>query len=118
NTPHNPTGKVFTRAELELIAELAREHDAVVITDEVYEHLVYDAATPPIPLVSLPGMDERGLTISSAAQTFSVTGWKIGWVHGPAELVAAVRAVKQYLTFVGGAPFQPAVAHALRLPQA
>ncbi|HLR95426.1 MAG TPA: pyridoxal phosphate-dependent aminotransferase [Jiangellaceae bacterium] len=118
NTPHNPTGKVFTRAELTLIAELAHEHDAVVITDEVYEHLVYDATTPHAPIAGLPGMHERVLTISSAAKTFSVTGWKIGWVHGPAQLIAAVRAVKQYLTFVGGAPFQPAVAHALRLPQA
>ena len=117
NTPHNPTGKVFTRAELELVASLAREHDAVVVTDEVYEHLVFDGAQH-VAMASLPGMAERTLTISSAGKTFSVTGWKIGWVHGPSELVAAVRAVKQFLTFVGGAPFQPAVAAALGLEDA
>jgi len=114
NTPHNPTGKVFTRAELELICSLAREHDAWVVTDEVYEHLVFDGSTH-VPVATLPGMRERTLTISSAGKTFSATGWKVGWVSGPADAVAAVRAVKQFLTFVGSGPFQPAVAVALGL---
>ena len=114
NTPHNPTGRVLRPAELALVAELARRHDAVVLSDEVYEHQTYDA--PHVPIATLPGMAERTLTISSAGKTFSVTGWKIGWVHGPAPLVAAVRAVKQFLTFVSGGPFQPAVAQALALP--
>jgi N-succinyldiaminopimelate aminotransferase len=114
NTPHNPTGKVFTRAELELICSLAREHDAWVVTDEVYEHLVFDGLEH-IPVASLPGMAERTLTISSAGKTFSATGWKVGWVTGPAEAVAAVRTVKQFLTYVGSGPFQPAVAVALGL---
>jgi N-succinyldiaminopimelate aminotransferase len=114
NSPHNPTGKVFTRAELELIAGLAREHDVVVVTDEVYEHQTFDGE-PHIPIATLPGMAERTVTISSAGKTFSVTGWKIGWLHATAELVAAVRAVKQFLTYVNGGPFQPAVANALRL---
>ncbi|MGH4023372.1 MAG: pyridoxal phosphate-dependent aminotransferase [Pseudonocardiaceae bacterium] len=113
NSPHNPTGTVFTRAELEAVAALAVEHDLVVITDEVYEHLVFDGAAH-VPIATLPGMAQRTLSVSSAGKTFSVTGWKIGWVCGPAPLVAAVRAAKQFLTFVGGAPFQPAVAHALR----
>jgi N-succinyldiaminopimelate aminotransferase len=112
NTPHNPTGKVFTRAELELICSLARERDAWVVTDEVYEHLVFGDAVH-VPVATLPGMRERTLTISSAGKTFSATGWKVGWVSGPAEAVAAVRAVKQFLTFVGSGPFQPAVAVAL-----
>jgi len=114
NTPHNPTGKVFTRAELDLICSLAREYDAWVVTDEVYEHLVFGDATH-VPVATLPGMRERTLTISSAGKTFSATGWKVGWVSGPAEAVAAVRAVKQFLTFVGSGPFQPAVALALGL---
>ena len=114
NTPHNPTGKVFTRAELDLICSLAREYDAWVVTDEVYEHLVFGDATH-VPVATLPGMRERTLTISSAGKTFSATGWKVGWVSGPAEAVAAVRAVKQFLTFVGSGPFQPAVAVALGL---
>ncbi len=114
NTPHNPTGKVFTRAELELVARLAVEHDAVVVADEVYEHMTY--GVPHVSIATLPGMAERTLTISSAGKTFSVTGWKVGWVHGPSELVGAVRAVKQFLTFVGSGPFQPAVAKALALP--
>ncbi len=116
NTPHNPTGKVFTASELELIAALAIEHDAYVISDEVYEHLVYAPARH-IPIATLPGMAERTLTISSAGKTFATTGWKIGWLHGPAELVTAVRTVKQFLTFSGGAPFQPAVAAGLALPE-
>ena len=114
NTPHNPTGKVFTRAELELVCELAREHDAWVVTDEVYEHLLFDCLQH-VPVATLPGMAERTLTISSAGKTFSATGWKVGWVSGPAEAVAAVRAVKQFLTYVGSGPFQPAVALALGL---
>jgi N-succinyldiaminopimelate aminotransferase len=114
NTPHNPTGAVFGRDTLRAIGDLATEHDAVVITDEVYEHMTF--GVDHVPMATLPGMAERTLTISSAGKTFSVTGWKIGWVHGPAGLVAAVRAVKQFLTFAGGAPFQPAVANALALP--
>ncbi len=117
NTPHNPTGKVFTRAELELVCALAREHDAWVVTDEVYEHLTFDGAEH-VPVSTLPGMRERTLTISSAGKTFSTTGWKVGWVSGPAEAVAAVRAVKQFLTYVGSGPFQPAVAAGLGLPDA
>jgi len=112
NTPHNPTGKVFSRAELDVICSLAREFDAWVVTDEVYEHLTFDGAEH-VPVATLPGMWERTLTISSAGKTFSATGWKVGWVSGPAEAVAAVRAVKQFLTFVGSGPFQPAVAVAL-----
>ena len=115
NSPHNPTGKVFTRDELELICSLAREHDAWVVTDEVYEHLTFDGASH-VPVATLPGMRERTLTISSSGKTFSATGWKVGWVSGPREAVAAVRAVKQFLTFVGSGPFQPAVAVALGLP--
>ena len=114
NTPHNPTGAVLTRAELELIARLAVDHDSLVVTDEVYEHLVYDDAVH-VPVATLPGMAERTLTISSAGKTFSFTGWKVGWVCGPAPLVEAVRTVKQFLTYVNGAPFQPAVALALGL---
>jgi N-succinyldiaminopimelate aminotransferase len=119
NSPHNPTGKVFTPAELDLVARLAREHGAVVVSDEVYEHLLFsDGPTGGrhVPVATLPGMAERTLTISSAGKTFSVTGWKVGWVHGPRELVDAVRAVKQFLTFVASGPFQPAVAHGLGLP--
>ncbi|MDF3045321.1 MAG: pyridoxal phosphate-dependent aminotransferase [Ornithinibacter sp.] len=117
NTPHNPTGKVFTREELDLVCALAREHDAWVVTDEVYEHLVFDRAEH-VPVATLPGMWERTLTISSAGKTFSTTGWKVGWVSGPAKAVAAVRAVKQFLTYVGSGPFQPAVAVGLGLPDA
>ncbi|MBF6508073.1 pyridoxal phosphate-dependent aminotransferase [Nocardia farcinica] len=113
NSPHNPTGTVFTDAELAAIAEVCREHDVIAITDEVYEHLLYDGREHH-PLATLPGMAERTLSISSVGKSFSATGWKIGWICGPAELVAAVRAAKQFMTFVGGAPFQPAVAHALR----
>jgi N-succinyldiaminopimelate aminotransferase len=114
NTPHNPTGRVLHRAELELIASACIEHDLICVTDEVYEHLVYDGEH--IPPATLPGMSERTLTISSVGKTFSFTGWKIGWCSGPAELVAATRAVKQYLTFAGGTPLQHAAAAALRLP--
>ncbi|GAB3963558.1 pyridoxal phosphate-dependent aminotransferase [Plantactinospora veratri] len=117
NSPHNPTGKVFDADELALIARLCQEHDALAVTDEVYEHLVFaDAGSPHIPLATLPGMWERTLRISSAGKTFSCTGWKIGWASGPAPLVAATMRVKQFLTFTGGAPLQPAVAVALALP--
>ena len=112
NTPHNPTGKVFTAAELDVIAEIAREHDLTVIADEVYEHLTFDGR-PHVPIATLPGMRERTVTIGSAGKTFSVTGWKIGWVCAPPPLVTAVRTVKQFLTYVNGAPFQPSIATAL-----
>ncbi|MET0901999.1 MAG: pyridoxal phosphate-dependent aminotransferase [Acidimicrobiales bacterium] len=113
NTPHNPTGKVFTTDELEAIAGVCVEHDLIALTDEVYEHLVFDGEHRP--LCTYPGMAERTLTISSAGKTFSFTGWKIGWVTGPEELVTAVRTAKQVLTYVNGAPFQPAVAVGLGL---
>ena len=112
NTPHNPTGKVFSRAELEVIAACCIEHDLLALTDEVYEHLVYEGAH--VPLASLPGMAERTVTVSSAGKTFAVTGWKVGWACAPAPLLAAVRAAKQFLTYVNGAPFQHAVAFALQ----
>lgn len=112
NTPHNPTGTVLSRTELERIAAAATRADAIVITDEVYEHLTFDGLGH-IPLSTLPGMAERTLSISSAGKTFSLTGWKIGWVSGPAHLIEAVLAIKQFLTYSGGAPFQPAIARAL-----
>jgi N-succinyldiaminopimelate aminotransferase len=114
NTPHNPTGTVFTEAELTAIAELACEHDLLVISDEVYEHMVYDGSH--VPICTLPGMAERTATISSAAKTFSFTGWKIGWVTGSPAMVSAVRTTKQFLTYVSGGPFQYAIARALTLP--
>jgi N-succinyldiaminopimelate aminotransferase len=113
NSPHNPTGRVLDRAELEAVAAICRERDLIAITDEVYEHLVFDGEH--IPLATLPGMAERTLTISSIGKTFSVTGWKTGLATGPAELVGAVRAAKQFLTFAGGTPFQYASAAALRM---
>jgi N-succinyldiaminopimelate aminotransferase len=116
NTPHNPTGTVFTRDELTAIAELACERDLLVICDEVYEHMVYTGEH--VPIGSLPGMRERTVSISSAGKTFSFTGWKVGWVTATPELVLAVRAVKQFLTFVSSGPFQYAVAEALRMPDA
>ncbi|MDO0974827.1 pyridoxal phosphate-dependent aminotransferase [Mycolicibacterium frederiksbergense] len=112
NSPHNPTGSVASAEELAAIAELAIARDLLVITDEVYENLVFDGLRHR-PLAALPGMAERTVTISSAAKMFNVTGWKIGWACGPADLIAGVRAAKQYLSYVGGAPFQPAVAKAL-----
>jgi N-succinyldiaminopimelate aminotransferase len=112
NTPHNPTGTVFTADELAAIAQLAIERDLVVISDEVYEHLTFDGRAH-IPIATLPGMRERTVTVSSAGKTFSVTGWKIGWACAPPPLLRAVRSVKQFLTYVNGAPFQPAVAQAL-----
>jgi N-succinyldiaminopimelate aminotransferase len=113
NTPHNPTGRVLTRAELQAVADVCLERDLIVVTDEVYEHLVFDGEH--VPLATLPGMAERTLTVSSLGKTFSVTGWKVGWATGPAPLVAAVRAAKQFLTFAGATPFQHAGAAALRL---
>ena len=114
NTPHNPTGKVFTRVELQAIADLAIEHDLLVVADEVYEHLVFDGEH--IPIATLPGMRERTVTIGSGGKVFSCTGWKVGWVTAPAALVSAVRCAKQFLTYVGSGPFQFAVAVGLDLP--
>lgn len=116
NSPHNPTGRVLSLAELSAVASVACEHDLLVVTDEVHEHLTYDPTAPHIPIAALPGMRERTISISSAAKTFSFTGWKVGWLTAPAALVAAVRTAKQYLTFVSGTPFQIAVAEALTLP--
>ncbi|GHK04247.1 aminotransferase [Streptomyces sp. Y2F8-2] len=115
NTPHNPTGTVLTRKELRAIAELAVERDLLVVTDEVYEHLVFDEAEH-VPLATFPGMRERTVTIGSAGKTFSFTGWKVGWVTAAPGLVAAVRSAKQFLTYVASGPFQYAVAEALALP--
>jgi N-succinyldiaminopimelate aminotransferase len=115
NSPHNPTGVVFTREELQSIADIAIEHDLIVISDEAYEHLWYDGH-PHIPIATLPGMAERTVTIGSAGKSFSFTGWKVGWATGPTDLIRAVRAVRQHLTFVSGGPFQYAIAHGLRMP--
>ena len=112
NTPHNPTGAVLTRDELDAVAAVAQEHDLVVVTDEVYEHLLFDGRQH-VPICTLPGMWDRTVTISSAGKTFSFTGWKVGWVTGPADLVGTVMAAKQWLTFSNAAPLQPAVALAL-----
>lgn len=116
NTPHNPTGTVLTREELSAIAELAVERDLLVVTDEVYEHLVFDDAEH-VPLATFPGMRERTVTISSAGKTYSFTGWKVGWVTAAPGLVTAVRSAKQFLTYVSSGPFQYAVAEALALPE-
>ncbi|CQR59558.1 pyridoxal phosphate-dependent aminotransferase [Streptomyces leeuwenhoekii] len=112
NTPHNPTGKVFDRTELSGIARFCVRNDLIAVVDEVYEYLVYDGAGH-LPPAALPGMRERTLSVSSAGKTFNVTGWKVGWCCGPSDLVAAVRSVKQYLTFASAAPLQRAVAEAL-----
>jgi len=114
NTPHNPTGSVFTRDELAAIANLAVERDLLVVSDEVYEHLVFDGEH--LPIAGFPGMRERTVSVSSAGKTFSFTGWKIGWVKAAPELVTAVKTAKQFLTYVSGGPFQYAVAEALALP--
>lgn len=116
NSPHNPTGKVFTRDELERIAGVCREHDVIAICDEVYEHLAFDAAH--VPLSTIDGMAERTLTVSSAGKTFALTGWKVGWVTGPPDLVTAAATAKQFLTFSGHGPLQHAVARALALDDA
>jgi N-succinyldiaminopimelate aminotransferase len=119
NSPHNPTGMVATEAELRALARLAVDADLLVITDEVYEHLVFsDSPAGHLPLANYPGMAGRTITISSAAKMFNVTGWKVGWACGAADLIKGVRAAKQYLSYVGGAPFQPAVAHALNTEDA
>ncbi|KGM12837.1 pyridoxal phosphate-dependent aminotransferase [Cellulomonas bogoriensis] len=115
NTPHNPTGAVLDEHELAAVARLARDRDLVVVTDEVYEHLTFDDARH-VPIATLPGMAGRTVTISSAGKTLSFTGWKVGWVIGPPPLVDAIRTVKQFLTYSGGAPFQLAVAAALTDP--
>ncbi len=112
NTPHNPTGAVLDASERATVAELAVRHDVVVVVDEVYEHLLYDGQRH-VPIATLPGMAERTVSVSSAGKTFSFTGWKVGWVTGPEDLVGAVLAAKQWLTFTNAAPLQPAVAHAL-----
>lgn len=112
NTPHNPTGTVFTRAELETIAACCLEHDLIAVTDEVYEYLTFDAAEH-IALATLPGMRERTVALSSSGKSFSATGWKVGWVTAPAPYVRAVQTVKQFLTYTSSAPYQQAVAHAL-----
>ena len=112
NTPHNPTGTVLNAEERQAVADLAIEHDLVVVTDEVYEHLTFDEHQH-VPLSTLPGMSERTVSISSAGKTFSFTGWKVGWVSGPADLVAAVEGAKNWLTYSSGAPLQPAIAKAL-----
>jgi N-succinyldiaminopimelate aminotransferase len=114
NTPHNPTGTVLLRETLELIVELATTHDALIVMDEVYEHLVFDGAH--LPIASLPGARERTIAIYSGGKTFSVTGWKIGWIIAPREILVTITTVKQFLTYVNGAPFQPAIAVGLGLP--
>lgn len=114
NSPHNPTGSILPQETLQLVVELAHKHNAIIVTDEVYEHLTF--GKPHVPIASLPGAAERTVTISSGGKTFNTTGWKIGWLTAPAELVQTIMAVKQYLTFVNGAPFQPATAVGLRLP--
>ncbi len=111
NSPHNPTGRVLSRAELQSVADLCIAHDLICVSDEVYEHLVYDGEH--IPIATLDGMAERTVTVSSVGKSFSVTGWKIGWASGPAELIGALRTVKQFLTFAGGTPLQHAAAVAL-----
>jgi len=114
NSPHNPTGKVFTREELEAIAAVCCDHDLIAVTDEVYEHMVYDGTHTP--LATLPGMRERTITISSGGKTFAFTGWKVGWACAAPPLIDAVRTVKQFLTYVNAAPLQPAIALGLGLP--
>ena len=114
NSPHNPTGKVFSPDELAQVAALCTAHDILAVTDEVYEHLIFDGSH--VPLATLPGMGDRTLTISSGGKTFSFTGWKVGWVTGAAPLVGAVRAAKQFLTYTSPAPFQLAIARGLGFP--
>jgi N-succinyldiaminopimelate aminotransferase len=116
NSPHNPTGTVFTRDELEEVARIAIANDVLVVSDEAHEHLWFE--TPHVPIATLPGMWERTVTIGSGGKTFSFTGWKIGWASGPADLIGAVRVVRQHLSYVSGGPFQFAIAHGLGLPDA
>ena len=115
NTPHNPTGAVFGTEQLSALARLVIDHNLLVISDEVYEHLVFPPAQH-VPMASLPGMRERTVTLGSGGKTFSFTGWKVGWATGPADLIDAVRVVRQHLSYVSGGPFQPAIAAGLRLP--
>jgi N-succinyldiaminopimelate aminotransferase len=115
NSPHNPTGVVLNDEQLQMIADLAIERDLIVVSDEVYEHLTYDGIRHRS-IATLPGMRERTLVVSSGGKTFNTTGWKVGWVCGPTELVAAARSAKQFLTYVSSGPFQPAIAVGLRLP--
>jgi N-succinyldiaminopimelate aminotransferase len=117
NTPHNPTGAVLSRSELEVVAQVAVEHDLVVLSDEVYEHLVFDDARH-VPIATLPGMAERTITVGSGGKTFSVTGWKIGWATGPTELVEQVLGVKQWFSFAAGTPLQHGITAGLELPDA
>jgi len=112
NTPHNPTGKVFTREELGEISRIVQRHDLRVVSDEVYEHLVYDDAVH-VPIASLPGMRDRTLTISSFGKTYSFTGWKIGWATGPSDLMRAARSAHQFVVFSTATPLQHAAAFAL-----
>jgi N-succinyldiaminopimelate aminotransferase len=114
NNPHNPTGRVFSRDELQLVADLCVEHDVIAVSDEVYEHLVYDGVH--LPMASLPGMTDRTVTISSAGKTFSCTGWKVGWTCASPDLTTAVRTAKQFITFTNATPFQHAIALGLSLP--
>jgi N-succinyldiaminopimelate aminotransferase len=115
NSPHNPTGAVLDDEQLRTISEIAIERDLIVVSDEVYEHIVFDGCSHRS-IATFPGMRERTLVISSGGKTFNTTGWKVGWVCGPAPLVSAVRAAKQFLTYVSSGPFQPAIAVGLRLP--
>jgi len=117
NSPHNPTGAVFDRDQLQQLADVVIAHDLLVISDEVYEHIVFPPATH-VPMATLPGMRERTVTLGSGGKTFSFTGWKVGWATGPADLIAAVRVVRQHMSYVSGGPFQPAIAAGLRLPNA
>ncbi len=115
NSPHNPTGVVFTREELAEIARIAIEHDLLVLSDEAYEHLWFDDHAH-VPIATLPGMWERTVTVGSGGKSFSFTGWKVGWATGPADLIGAVRVVRQHLSYVSGGPFQYAIAHGLGMP--
>ena len=116
NTPHNPTGAVFDTDQLAALARLVVDKDLLVISDEVYEHLAFSPARH-VPMASLPGMRERTVTLGSGGKTFSFTGWKVGWATGPADLIEAVRVVRQHLSYVSGGPFQPAIAAGLGLPE-
>lgn len=117
NSPNNPTGQVWARPELDAVAAVAREHDLLVLADEAYEHLWFDGH-PHIPIATLPGMFERTVTIGSGGKCFSLTGWKVGWATGPQRLISAVKVPRQHLSYVSGGPFQPAIATALRMPDA
>jgi N-succinyldiaminopimelate aminotransferase len=115
NSPHNPTGMLLTREEQEHIARIAEQHNLIIVSDEVYEHLVFDGQRH-VSIAEIPQARDRSIVISSGGKTFHTTGWKVGWAVGPAHLVAAVRSAKQFLTYVNAAPFQPAIAHGLLMP--